>query len=580
MDMTNRRSVGQHGLVWMFIALFGLYALSGCGDGQPGETGADSKPAPVQVTGTGAPTAKQPVEEAESATTQQPTEKTEASTAQQPAAESATEEPTVDDVDRQTPTDEKQPAIPEKKPDPKSDAVPFAGSMYRMYVEDCNWTEAVEKCEALGGRLASIQTREQFDFVYDLAFKALRDRGACWLGGSDREEEGTWRWMTGEEVDLTVFPDTHLFDRLNDRTRDYLCLLNSRRITCRQNGMGANGYVCEWSGSSSSRHDDVADQDGATESAPAVTAKEPETQTPEAKTDGAQTEQAPDPDEVKAFIDAAWRGEEAKVLQFLDKGMDIGARDSDGYTALHKATFGSELGMAKLLLEKGANVMARNNFGQTPLHYPMSKEVAELLIARGADVNARGWDDDVPLKGARKKEVVEFLVAQGADVNARDTNGKTPIYWQIWRGDTEATMAMLALGAQVNLWDRDGKTPLHTAAEQNHHEITPMLLEKGARLEARDFEGRTPLHAAGRRNAKEAATLLIENGAEVNAKDHAGHTPLDVAVAEKREDVIEILKDAGGQPSDSVVQTGQGGNAFYWMAASTEQVKELFSTLR
>jgi len=495
------------------------------------------------------------------------------------------------------------------KSNAKADAVPFAGNLYRVYLERRSWTRAAEECEALGGRLVCIETRDELDFVCELTDTALGGKGACWLGASDSEEEGKWRWLTGEPVDLAVFQDKQLFEQLDGETRDYLCLLRGHRITCREDRGKVNCFVCEWplaakpaaeetevpeaqrpinetepasiqkpvvepmAKETSADDDDQQAPPKEPQSTPP--AERPKATTPESKSEKTPEPESADPEEIKEFIDSAWRGNDAKLVEFLDKGMDIEVRDGDGYTALHRAASANKPSIVTLLLEKGANVMARNNFGQTPLHYPPSKEVAELLITHGADVNARGWDEDVPLQRARGEDLIEFLVAQGAHVNARDSAGKTPLDWRIWYRDTDAIMSLLALGADVNTWDRDGRTPLHGAAERDLHQVIPELLEKGAHIKARDYQGRTPLHEAARGNAKEAATLLIDSGAQMNAKDHAGHTPLDVAVAQKRQEVVQILEAKGGKPSDTVVPTGQGGNIFYWMAASAEQVKGL-----
>lgn len=64
------------------------------------------------------------------------------------------------------------------------------------------------------------------------------------------------------------------------------------------------------------------------------------------------------------------KGQE-KILQFLlDKGVDINAKDKNGYTALHYITrwWGSDLSL--MLIKKGIDINATDNQGQTPFMLP------------------------------------------------------------------------------------------------------------------------------------------------------------------------------------------------------------------
>ena len=107
--------------------------------------------------------------------------------------------------------------------------------------------------------------------------------------------------------------------------------------------------------------------------------------------------------------EAANEGNIEVVKQHLAAGIDVNAKDQDGYTPLHYA--------AQSILITGSEDK-------------QNKKIAELLIANGADVNARCPDGRTPLYGAvflGQNEVVELLIAKGADVNAKYKDGKTAL---------------------------------------------------------------------------------------------------------------------------------------------------------
>ena len=61
------------------------------------------------------------------------------------------------------------------------------------------WEVAKADAEARGGHLATITSEEEWETIRNLF--PLRDLLGCWLGASDAEEEGIWKWVTGEPWD-------------------------------------------------------------------------------------------------------------------------------------------------------------------------------------------------------------------------------------------------------------------------------------------------------------------------------------------------------------------------------------------
>lgn len=66
----------------------------------------------------------------------------------------------------------------------------------------------------------------------------------------------------------------------------------------------------------------------------------------------------------------------------------VHAQDSDGYTPLHRASYGNHLATVSYLLSTGANINTKTQLGWTPLHSACNwnnYQVAARLLAAGAD---------------------------------------------------------------------------------------------------------------------------------------------------------------------------------------------------
>lgn len=131
------------------------------------------------------------------------------------------------------------------------------------------------------------------------------------------------------------------------------------------------------------------------------------------------------PDANKEMIKAAKKGDVEKVKLLLsgDAGL-IEARDNDGSTALHCATWKGLQTMVAFLLSKGADVNAHNkneHYGTTPLHaaaHANQAAIAEMLIEHGADVNALDMNGKTPMHHTtfhKAKAAAKVLQKHGAN---------------------------------------------------------------------------------------------------------------------------------------------------------------------
>lgn len=80
------------------------------------------------------------------------------------------------------------------------DAFEFDGRYYYLYNGTVSTYEAAEEyCESLGGHLATITSQDENDALY--AYIKSKGVDTAYFGLSDAETRGTYKWVTGEEVD-------------------------------------------------------------------------------------------------------------------------------------------------------------------------------------------------------------------------------------------------------------------------------------------------------------------------------------------------------------------------------------------
>jgi uncharacterized protein len=177
------------------------------------------------------------------------------------------------------------------------------------------------------------------------------------------------------------------------------------------------------------------------------------------------------------------------------------------------------------------------------------------LIAEKADVNAVTGTGETALSSAvvaprQQAELIRILLAAGADVNLGGA-WETPLRAAVRTGDAALVEQLLAAGAAVNL-TAGGGAPLMIAANDHNAKLIELLLAAGADVNATTDSGRTALMCEVEAfrtgwGSRDGVRALLHASADVNAKDKAGHTALSIARANRDDETVAILLQAGAK---------------------------------
>lgn len=248
------------------------------------------------------------------------------------------------------------------------------------------------------------------------------------------------------------------------------------------------------------------------------------------------------------------------MLAFLAWMQQLPKRDA-GYTALHYAAAGGNVGTARLLLDGGADVVAVAKAGETPLSLAARRghgELVLLLLARGAP--ARSGDSAAAFESpvlaalfARDTGLVRLLLEAGAD--AEPPRGMPPLAVAARQGDTAVVAMLTARGADVNRAIGEGQTPLILAAQDGHVAVVRILLAAGADPSRRDRTANwTELEWAASRNHDSVVALLRRTDPA-----RSGTRDIELVRAVQTRDVSRAreLLAAGANPN---TRTSSGGS--------------------
>jgi len=169
-----------------------------------------------------------------------------------------------------------------------------------------------------------------------------------------------------------------------------------------------------------------------------------------------------------AMLAAAAKGDNARVKELLDKGVNVNMLGPNRNTPIMEAAFAGHLDTVKLLLDHGADLSARKDDGATPMTLAPHREIIDLFKNVNALVDAAS-------KG--NNQLVKALIEKGAPLNGLDQFGHSALTESCFNGKTETVKLLLESGADPKIKKMDGATPLSLASGQKHQDIVQLINE-------------------------------------------------------------------------------------------------------
>ncbi len=193
----------------------------------------------------------------------------------------------------------------------------------------------------------------------------------------------------------------------------------------------------------------------------------------------------------KGLHAAAQRGDLAKAEKLIAQKVGINARDEQGRTPLHVATFARQPQLVRLLAQAGADLSLLENdrYDAVTIAAVADDEatLATLLsLGASAKLTTSRYDGTALIAAAHLGHdgVVRQLIAAGARLDHVNNLHWTAVIESIVLGDggprhQRTLRALIDAGANLQLTDRQGNTPLQLARSRGHAEMVAMLEKAG-----------------------------------------------------------------------------------------------------
>jgi ankyrin repeat protein len=192
---------------------------------------------------------------------------------------------------------------------------------------------------------------------------------------------------------------------------------------------------------------------------------------------------------------------------------DVNICDLDGLTPLMFAALNGHVDCIRLLVDSKCNIEQKSHTEFRAIHYAAQfcqPRSVLALVAAGASASARGWLGQTPLHRlarcemdtsfeAIKETILSLLVSKGVSIDARDSNGATPIFRAVAKGNLPVLRCLVEAGASLLPVNDGSRNILHMVTMYPDNGIVQYLSSLdsevflGINAEHRDAGGRTPM---------------------------------------------------------------------------------------
>lgn len=119
-----------------------------------------------------------------------------------------------------------------------------ANGHYYYLFESNSWSEAKAWCSIHGGHLATLTSGAENKFVFD--YMKSQEVNSAVFGLSDEEEEGKWKWVTGESFDYSNWGENQPDGGTRENYGQFYEYINDYEWNDTGISSRLGYYICEW----------------------------------------------------------------------------------------------------------------------------------------------------------------------------------------------------------------------------------------------------------------------------------------------------------------------------------------------
>jgi len=237
----------------------------------------------------------------------------------------------------------------------------------------------------------------------------------------------------------------------------------------------------------------------------------------------------------KELLDAAYIGNDDRVLALLEAGADPNTTIWNGITPLMFAADNGFLETVKILVLNGADVNKKPENQISALVSAVINnniDIAELLIRHEADINdtdSYGVSSLIYAAAYNYYDLCDMLLYYKGNIEIQDKKGTNAVMAATVVGNYDIVKLLLNNRAQVNKTDYEGNTALMMAAQNGDTSLINLLLNHHAEPDYVNKYGLSALHVAIKNGHLDAVRVLVNYDAEISTQDDTGYTPYALA---------------------------------------------------